>query len=242
MYAAHTFDLPLNTVATRGKKPQNRLFQRLISCQPSFALYFKDSAKRKDVEQYIHDKFQSVYGAELNQYMPSLLSMQINENFNSTLGIRSAAEEKLFVEQYCNQSIEQEIKDNCKVVVNRDKIIEIGNLTAIKPGTSLLLMIVLTAFLYRSGYHWATFVATDDVQKITQKLGFTTYKLCEAKSHCLQGDAKQWGNYYDTNPYLIAGDLREAYKQLQNHRLFSLALSYFDKNIARLSGEFDCRS
>lgn len=236
MYTDHTLNLPIEN---HVKKPQSRLFQRLISCQPSFALYFKGSSKRKEVEQYIHDKYQNTYHAELNQYMPCLLSMESGNSFNSTLGIRSAKNEVLFVEQYTQQAIEELMLAHCNISTNRDKIVEIGNLAAVKQGSSQLLLVIMVAFLYRSGYHWATASATDDVQKITDKLGFTTYKLCKANPDKLEGDAEQWGSYYETKPYVIVGDLRDSYKRLQQHRLFSLALSYFDKNITAISAEFN---
>jgi len=237
MYAA--FNLPSGTMTSSEKKPQNRLFQRLVSGKTSFSLYFKESAKRKDLEQYIHDKYQSAYDAELNHYMPCFLTMEGDSCINSTLGVRTAKRGKLFVEQYSAKPIDEEIQEHCNTEVSRDEIVEIGNLAALKPGSSQLLLVILVAFLHRSGYKWATFSATEDVQKITNKLGFTTYKLCEAKSRCLNGDAKDWGNYYDSKPYLIAGDVEHTYKKLQDHRLYGLVLSYFDENIKTLSKEFD---
>jgi hypothetical protein len=154
------------------------------------------------------------------------------------MGFRPALAETLFVEQYISDSIEAVIAAQTQADVNRNTIVEIGNLAAVKQGSSQLLMIIIVALLYRQGYHWAVFSATEDVRKIMNKLGFTTYTLCPAKSEKIQSDVEQWGSYYHTQPYVMAGDLRDTYKKLQQHRLFNMALSYFDKNIVQLSQVF----
>ena len=236
MYTAHILDIPTET---QLKKPQSRLFKRLISCQPSFALYFKGSDKRKDVEQYIYDKYQHVYHAELNQYMPCLVSMESHKEVNSVMGLRVASNNPLFIEQYSKQAIEDVITEQCQILTSRDSIVEIGNLAAVRQGSSQLLMIIVVALLYHAGYKWAVFAATKDVRHIMDRLNFSTYKLCKAKPDMLNGSAEQWGNYYDTKPYLMAGDLRDSYKKLQNHRLYGLAIKYFNKNILEISDEFN---
>ena len=236
MYAPQdTLNLPIRT---QRKTVQKRVFQRLISCQPSFSLHMRHSAQRQEVEQYIHSKYQCAYHAELQHYMPYLLSMESCHNISSVMGFRPALAETLFVEQYISDSIETVIAAQTQADVNRNTIVEIGNLAAVKQGSSQLLMIIIVALLYQQGYHWSVFSATEDVRKIMNKLGFTTYTLCPAKSEKIHNDVKQWGSYYHTQPYVMVGDLRDTYKKLQQHRLFNMALKYFDKNIVQLSQVF----
>ena len=212
MYAPHGLNIPTKAWL---KTPKNRLFQHLVSSHPSFDLYLTGTAKRDEVEQHIYDKYKNIYHAKLNQYMPYLLTMKSHKEFNAVLGIRIAKEAVLFVEQYSDLPIEKLILKHCNIQTDREKIIEIGNLTAVKQGSSQLLFIIIVALLYHSGYHWATFAATEDVQKITDKLGFTTYKLHKAEPKQLEGEAEQWGSYYETKPI----SLHTTYKLIKIIRL-----------------------
>jgi hypothetical protein len=83
------------------------------------------------------------------------------------LGMRPAASApELFLEQYLDRPVEQEIAARANCPVGRDGIVEICNLAADQRGASRHLFVLLTAVLAAASYRWIVFTATPQVEKL----------------------------------------------------------------------------
>jgi len=114
------------------------------------------SQQRSLVESYIHEKFHKRYAADVQHFLPNLLNLSCNNKLCATVGIRAAETEPLFLEKYLRYPVEQEIGMRFKTAINRDSIIEIGNLVSTWRGSSQLLFIILTDLLTRIDRDWET--------------------------------------------------------------------------------------
>jgi hypothetical protein len=106
--------------ARRPQRPENL----------SFALVSAESEERHAVEQSITRKFERVYGAHLNQFLPRHLRLGVADELGAVAGMRPAGDSELFLEQYLGQPIEQAIARAFSAPVDRAQIVEIGNLAA----------------------------------------------------------------------------------------------------------------
>ena len=61
--------------------------------------------------------------------------------------------------------------------------------------------------LHRAGVRWVLFAATRQLRNAFDRLRLATVVLADARSDRLQGDASQWGSYYDAQPQVLFGDI-----------------------------------
>lgn len=202
-----------------------KLERRAAEAQLDFELFIGHSPERRRIESYIADNFRARYGANIENFLPELLALQYSGELCGAVGLQRARNNSLFLEQYLKAPVEQEISQGFQRPVDRAKIIEIGNLVATRSGGSYLLFAVLAATLYQLGNHWMIFTATEQVERIIQKMGFVPLVLCEAKPELLRKGQNQWGTYYDTNPKVMAGYLPLAYEKLTNNAQLSALIA-----------------
>jgi hypothetical protein len=234
MTDVNTIALTLDTARMPAGRMRKASLLLLMLPVPDFRWHACGSAERFEVESYIAGKFRQEYAAELSSFAPLLLSMHCKNELSAAVGIRPASSGPLFVEQYLDKPIEQCIQTADSTEIQRDQIVEIGNLVATRRGASQLLFIVLGSLMYEAGYRWLVFSATNKVERITRKFPFPVQVLCASDPARLQGDAGEWGSYYETSPKVIVGDIREAYEKAQNNRLLRMALAFYRPLLGRL--------
>lgn len=204
------------------------------------SLLHRDDDEFDQQQSYIRDSYQHCYQATITQCMPLLLSLQ-ERNFASqaVLGLRSAADQPLFLEQYLDSSIESAIAAAATVPVLREQIIEIGNLAAQRRIGSQRLFIIMTAALASAGFNWMTFTATPQVVKLVARLGFRPLDLGVADPTRLADRGSSWGSYFATAPRLQAGSLSEAMTALIANPLVAAQLLAERSTIERLARELE---
>ena len=208
---------------------------RLMLPVPDFAWHGVGGTGRERVESYIANKFRAEYAANVTAFAPLLLSMSCNGELSAAVGIRPAKSSALFIEQYLDDNVEQFIQSPDGEPVNREDIVEIGNLVATWKGASQLMFLVLGVALYEAGYRWLTFSATDKVERITRKFPFPLQVLCDSDPQRLGDRADEWGRYYETSPKVIVGDIKAAYERAQHSRTLKMALKFYRPLIRRLA-------
>lgn len=172
--------------------------------------------ERAELEQYIHDRFAREYGADINKYMPSLIKYSSDVQTYAAVGFRTAANHQLFLETYLDKAIETELTEITQLAIRREKIIEVGNLAATKPGSSAALFGALACFLDRIGYEWVVICATPTVQNVFSKLQIPLIRLAEASREALPEDQQAlWGSYYQCKPLVMAVHVRTAHRCVQ---------------------------
>ncbi len=171
--------------------------------------------KRIEVERFIHNVFLNQYGADVHEFLPWLLSIHDkNGNINSALGLRSAGDDTLFLEQYLNTSIEETASGIIGKDIKREEIIEVGNLAAVSLGGARLLIYMLTAFLRGAGYKWVVFTAPSLLVNSFKRLELPLYHLANATIESLDNNNADWGDYYDHKPQVVIGNVDKGFEVL----------------------------
>lgn len=199
------------------------------------------SKQRLSVESYIHDKFEEQFGADIQHFLPYLLSLKCNDNFCATVGIRTAESEPLFLENYLRYPIEQEIGNYFKTAIDRESIVEIGNLVSTWRGSSQLLFIILTDLLLRLDREWVVFTATKEVEFLLKKMNFNPVHLADASLKMLSDDKERWGSYYDGNPKVMFGHAPSAMSILKQSTILSSPLSLFSNSLSEIVDNWNVR-
>lgn len=184
---------------------------------------------RAVVERFISDTFAQAYGASVQSFMPRLFRINAkNGELLAAFGVRSAEKGRLFLEQYLDWPVEQVIHERAGILPARNRIVEIGNLAAIYPGAVRWMIVALTVMLYEEGYEWVTFTGTSSLRNGFNRLGLYPVEICPASVGRLDASEQgRWGTYYDTQPTVMFGNVRQGFQAMRHN----------DKLIDILSGE-----
>ncbi|MDX8399966.1 MAG: thermostable hemolysin [Gallionellaceae bacterium] len=180
---------------------------------------------RVEVEAFIRETFALAYGANVTSFMPRLLAVcRKDGDLLAAFGVRSAKNDKLFLENYIDHPIEQVIEEKTGVKLERGKIVEIGNLAAIYPGGVRWMIVALTVMLYEEGYEWVVFTGTSTLRNGFNKLGLYPIDICPARVDLLDAEEQaRWGTYYDNKPTVMFGNIRQGFQAMSaNPKLLKL--------------------
>lgn len=202
--------------------------QALRCSPPHFELFSPNSRPRKRLEQYIAEHYAKVYGAKLHSFLPLILAMSDKDTFHGAVGLRPGSCGPLFLETYLDQPVEQTVTGSIKRPIDRNSLVEIGNLVTTQKGSSLFLFIFMTHVLSLSGYQWMVFTATPQVHKLIRRLDYEPLILGEASPNRLGYQANLWGTYYASHPKIMLVNIRDADQVLAAHPLASELIKAFD--------------
>lgn len=181
-------------------------------------------AQRASIEQFIASGFAKAYQADVQSFMPNLLGVSRSGDWQAVLGLRSAADTSLFIEQYLSAPVEQVLFER-GIHAKRSELIEIGHLYAINR-QSLLQLFVLTVYaLDQLNFGYLLCAATTQVRSILSRHGIELTELGEAKAEALGDQAASWGSYYDTNPKVCVMDLAAVSRLIHSDKKLT-ALAY----------------
>lgn len=216
--------------------PQKRSLAALERCKSrlpasEFELHSLRDHRRSSLETYIADCYYRVYHARIAEFLPLLMCLQANETSQAALGLRPGYCGPMYLENYLDSPVEQVLAEQARQPVLRDSIVEIGNLVSTMPGSSQLLFVVMTASLEAAGYRWMTFTATQQVNKLIKRLHYHPFFLGDASPSRLGANARQWGSYYEMQPRVLAGNLRDAVLALRTHAETALLLDRYGSQI-----------
>lgn len=199
--------------------------QRLLLPHLTIDLVSKDSPERLGVEQFIARHFYKSHKAEVDTFLPYVLTSRTKKNITSTVGFRmGSGSEAFFLEQYLDNNLETTLGDLLGKSIARSTLAEIGNLTSSYPGASQMLFVLIVTILHQAGFEWALFTVTPQVQKMVDDLGIVSHEICEANPDCLDDGGESWGGYYKNRPKVIAGNLNDAFCKLQKHPVASFMM------------------
>jgi hypothetical protein len=189
---------------------------RLVEPQTplSFTTLIDDVAARAPLEAFIQDVFRQAYDAHICTFYPALISItRTDESFAAVAGFRSATN-TLFAEHYLQQSIESLLAKH-GAIIERNAIVEVGNLAPASAGQARWLIAALTSFLYSAGFSWVVFTAVPALHNAFCRMGIPLVTLAAADKHQLTPDLKDnWGRYYDAKPMVYAANIHTGYNTL----------------------------
>jgi hypothetical protein len=217
----------------------------LLPMSPSdqICLHGPASSGRPALESFIRQVYDATYGARISAFLPLLLELRNDSGGRAVLGIRPArSRQQLFLEQYLDRPIEQEIAAAANCPVGRDGIVEIGNLAADQRGASQHLFTVLAAVLAAANFRWMVFTATPQVEKLIERLHYSPKALRRVDPARLGPQIKDWGRYYDTNPRVVYCDLAGAMAAARGHAATARLLHDNAATIASIAGRLTAQA
>lgn len=190
--------------------------------QPVFPLTLAKANEpgRTDAEKFIHQRFEKQHGADVSHFLPFILSARTGDSVSAALGFQPASyAAHLFLEHYLDDDIETTLKILTQTVVQRDAIVEIGNLASGRQRATQTLFLLLAELCYQAGYEWVVFTANSAVSQWLAKLDIETVAIRIADPSRLPDKGASWGSYYDDRPVVVAGNIRQTMARLADNPL-----------------------
>lgn len=180
--------------------------KRQKNMQIQTAILTREASDRAEVEAFIARVFAKAYGANVQHFMPQLVALRDENNaLVAAFGLRKAAAEPLFLEQYLDVPIEQLLSASLGVAANRTQITEIGNLAVENPRNAGALIAAVIDYSLTSGVQWCVCTAHHTLQNALIKGGREVTALQMADKNRLSPQAlAAWGTYYQNNPQIVA--------------------------------------
>lgn len=169
---------------------------------------------RPMMEHFVAKGFLKQYGANVTAFMPWLMGLSCDDQLVGVAGLRPAAQGSLFIEQYLDRLIEDDISLHTGSPVERRRIVEIGNLAGDIPGVTRSLFPLLTELLYMRDYHWGVCNATHTVKNALSRLGIPFVSIARALPERLGAARFAWGSYYSTETSVIVMSTSAAHDAL----------------------------
>jgi hypothetical protein len=179
-------------------------------------LYGPDSPRRADIEALVQREYRRHFDADIREFMPYFLALRdASGEVTAVVGCRSAALESLFLEVYTDAPIESLIRERTSEPVRREEVVEIGSLVCRDARAAMALIRALVPFLVTCGFEWVAFTGADTVVRVLRSLNLLPLALCVADRERLGGAQFSWGSYYEHDPVVMAGRLRDGLSFLQ---------------------------
>ena len=159
-----------------------------------------EAARR--VTDFIQRRFLQAYGARPDlRPLPLMVLVNDHGTLLAAVGVREAALERLFLEDYLDQPVERALPEpgGC-----RDNIMEIAHLAGVEAGVSRLLFAAMALWLEQCRMHWVVCTGTDQLRNGFQRMGIRVADLGSARPERLADGGDGWGCYYRHNPRVMA--------------------------------------
>ena len=179
-----------------------------------------ETAMAGTVADFIRRRFLHAYGAEPSLRIPALLALTTAQgSLLAAVGVRNAALEKLFLEDYLSVPVESVMP---VAGIERHRIAEIAHLAGVEAGVSRFLFASLSVWLDGAGYDWVVCTGTDQLRNSFPRLGIATQVLATADPAMLPDGGAGWGRYYDHHPVVMAIRVADGMSALRTAGLLRL--------------------
>lgn len=182
--------------------------------------------QRAVFEAYVSQRFRQVHGANIHHFMPQLFGLSDHLGaLCAVAGVRLASSGPLFLERYLDAPIETLIdlaaQRPVEGPVERQGVVEVGNLAASDTGSARLSIIAITWLLAMDGLEWVAFTGNVGLVNSFHRLGLRPLTLCAADPERLGEDRHHWGSYYQSQPAVHVGNIRAGFIHLRNMGMFN---------------------
>jgi hypothetical protein len=172
-------------------------------------------ASRAELEHYVQAAFLTKHGAHVRSFMPTLLAFRDRSGvLGGVAGVRGAEEGRLYLEHYLDRPVEQALAIALAgrgiAPVERDQIAEVGHLAGANCRTAVRMVAQIPAYLLSRRYRWIVFTATSALRGILARFDAPLVELAQADGGRVARTRDDWGRYYETDPRVYAGWLRDA--------------------------------
>ncbi len=166
---------------------------------------------------HIRDTYARTYGAKIDSFMPQIMRVaNAAGEYRAVMGFRLAGQERLFLENYLDEPIEQVLSRYLGKPVKRSEIIEVGNLAEAEPGDARMALVGGTAYMWSLGCRWLVFTGVSRMRNGFRRLGLDIWELMAADENMLPPEeVAKWGSYYQSHPVICFGDIKQGHDIFQ---------------------------
>jgi hypothetical protein len=169
-----------------------------------------DVLRRARVERFIETAYRRQFDSAITAHYPTLISLHASdETICAALGVRRAADDRLFLENYFEEPIEHMVSAATGKVVDRQAIVEIGNLASVGRRSTLRLIAAAAVHMRSFRGHFVVATATEQLRHALTAFGFAWVALAPARAERLLDAGRSWGRYYAHDPQIIVGVLHQ---------------------------------
>jgi hypothetical protein len=191
-----------------------RLQKRAPAAANDIAVKLFDAthAGYRAAQDLIATRYAQQFGVRLVPHYPHFLALQtLGGDILSAVGIRSAADAPLFLEQYLDQPVEDVLVQRGLGRHARGRIVELGSLASNSNRASLYLIAAMAAYMQQKGYAVATVTGTRRLRRIFSLFDFNLTTLCAARRERLNDPRQDWGSYYEDDPQVLAAPVQHCF-------------------------------
>jgi hypothetical protein len=180
-------------------------------------LWQEGDPARARAEDFIRARFQDSYHADVRVFMPWLLGITNRDNaLTAVIGFRPATAERLFLENYLDQSAEHSISAATGSPVCRNQIVEVGNLASTDTVSVRTLMIALVTLLDRlPEARWMMCTVGERLIRLLRRTRFFPLLINQAEQERLSPQDGDWGSYYLNTRQVVAGNVDYGMRELK---------------------------
>ena len=166
---------------------------------------------------FIKKAYRQRYAAKNPHLLPILVALETSDGeLVAACGLSVGTDHRFFLEQYLDDAIENIIANRQqRTVPQRRQIVEVGNLCSTIPSGGRLMIASLCRWFYETGFQWVVFTGTTQLRNSFARLGIKLFVVAKADPSRLKNGVDGWGHYYQTQPQVMAGDIRTNYARLQ---------------------------
>jgi len=170
-----------------------------------------DAPRRQETEQFIRQAYRRIFGAELNSFYRSIITLHDNqERIVGAVGARHAMGQVLFTEQYLMQPAQKLISEQSGQLITRDRVVELGNLSVVRPALTYPFISMIGRWLQGYSVDWLLFCLTGSLRRLFSRSGIPMLDLGSADRSFLHPTSDNWGSYYNCDPRVMAAPLERA--------------------------------
>jgi hypothetical protein len=171
--------------------------------------------ERRRLERFIADAYHSAYGARIEHYAEVLVALRSGaSDWAAAVGYTLAGKGRLFLEQYLDRPIEEEVKGRIGGSAGREQFVEVGNLAANGAGAARVVIVRMAALLYALNRTWAVFTSTRALVNSFARLDIAPITIASADPARLPDGGSSWGSYYASQPAVLAACIPLGYRHL----------------------------
>ncbi|WP_192954803.1 thermostable hemolysin [Gallaecimonas mangrovi] len=182
------------------------------------------------IKHFACTRYADSHQAILRHFLPVQYLLLDETHWLASCGVRNANGQALFLEQYLDGDIDVILSKRLGRDVQRQQIVEVGNLAG-EAGGSRLMILAVTRLLALSGVDYVVFTATRELQSAFSRLGLEPWFLAQANPNRLAEGAGDWGRYYDTHPAVFAGSVQEGWQAIQQQPVLMRILGAMGQEI-----------
>ncbi|MGM0767104.1 MAG: thermostable hemolysin [Pseudomonadota bacterium] len=177
----------------------------------------RNSTSEQRAADFIRRRFLQAYGARPTLHMPPLMAL-VSEHGTllAAVGLRRAAGERLFLEDYLDRPVESGLPE---AHTRRDSVVEIAHLAGVETGISRPLFAALALWLQHAGFRWVVCTGTVQLRNGLRHLGIEVVEMGDANPRRLVDAGAGWGSYYQCQPRVLAIDVGHGVESLRTNGL-----------------------